>query len=178
MKMTIWAVTVIVMLGGMAWSAGADPAPPFGSTVADASSYDITVTLLPDNEYQWLVDYNDSVLPNPEYMKSFVVYDSSVSLISWTDPTGWVGFADGGAAAVEWSASPATNRISPGDSLVYQAKFDTALADPLLTAIHIQYPDGSQWTNNTPELPPVALLSLSMLPLGLAYIRGRWRKES
>ena len=49
----------------------------------------------------------------------------------------------------------------------------------ILTAIHIQYAnDGSQWTNNTPELPPAALLGLSILPLGLAYIRGRRRKES
>ena len=30
----------------------------------------------------------------------------------------------------------------------------------------------------TPELPPSALLGLSMLPLGVAYIRGRRRKES
>lgn len=30
----------------------------------------------------------------------------------------------------------------------------------------------------TPELPPSALLGLSMLPLGLAYIRGRRRKQS
>jgi len=29
----------------------------------------------------------------------------------------------------------------------------------------------------TPELPPSALLGLSMLPLGLAYLRGRRRKE-
>jgi len=30
----------------------------------------------------------------------------------------------------------------------------------------------------TPELPPSALLTISMLPLGLAYLRGRRRKES
>ena len=30
----------------------------------------------------------------------------------------------------------------------------------------------------TPELPPSALLSLSMLPWGIAYLRGRRRKES
>ncbi len=30
----------------------------------------------------------------------------------------------------------------------------------------------------TPELPPSALLGLSMLPLGIAYLRGRRRKES
>ena len=29
----------------------------------------------------------------------------------------------------------------------------------------------------TPELPPSALLGLSMLPLGIAYLRGRRRKE-
>ena len=177
MKTTVRVVVIILVLGGTVWSVAA--APPFGSTVADASAYDITVTLLPGNEYQWVVDYNDSLLPNPEYMRAFVVYDSSVSLISTTDPTGWVGSADGAAAAVEWYAHPATNRLSPGDSLVCQAKFDTALEDPLLTAIHIQYAnDGSQWTNNTPELPPAALLGLSILPLGLAYIRGRRRKES
>jgi len=177
MKTTVRVVVIILVLGGTVWSVAA--APPFGSTVADASAYDITVTLLPGNEYQWVVNYNDSLLPNPEYMRAFVVYDSSVSLISTTDPTGWVGSADGAAAAVEWYAHPATNRLSPGDSLVCQAKFDTALEDPLLTAIHIQYAnDGSQWTNNTPELPPAALLSLSILPLGLAYIRGRRRKES
>jgi len=30
----------------------------------------------------------------------------------------------------------------------------------------------------TPELPPSALLGLSMVPLGIAYLRGRRRKES
>ena len=58
-------VTVACLVVLMPVLSTGDPAPPFGSTVADASSYDVTVTLLPDNEYQWLVDYNDSVLPTP-----------------------------------------------------------------------------------------------------------------
>ena len=33
-------------------------------------------------------------------------------------------------------------------------------------------------TQRTPELPPSALLSLTMLPWGIAYIRGRRRKQS
>ena len=57
MKTTVRVVMVILVLGGTVWSVAA--APPFGSTVADASAYDITVTLLPGNEYQWVVNYND-----------------------------------------------------------------------------------------------------------------------
>ncbi|MFO8081224.1 MAG: hypothetical protein R6V07_13110, partial [Armatimonadota bacterium] len=63
-----------------------------------------------------------------------------------------------------------------GDKVLYNAGF--ALADPLDGPAdgsidnHILRPNG-----RTPELPPSALMSLGMLPLGIAYIRGRRRKE-
>ncbi len=48
--------------------------------------------------------------------------------------------------------------------------------------VHISYYDATnddlKCANNTPELPPSALLGLSMLPWGLAYLRGRRRQES
>ncbi len=63
--------------------------------------------------------------------------------------------------------------LSLPDSISFEATFNQPL-----TVIHTQYDEDNEWVNNTPELPPAALLSLSMLPLGLAYIRGRRRKES
>lgn len=59
---------------------------------------------------------------------------------------------------------------------------DTSLALDSRGFAHISYFAASnqdlKYANNTPELPPSALLGLSMVPLGLAYLRGRRRKES
>ena len=49
--------------------------------------------------------------------------------------------------------------------------FDWMAYSPSIEVSHME-------TGLTPELPPSALLGLSMLPLGIAYLRGRRRKES
>ncbi len=175
MRLTLLAsVLAVVSAAGFA-----NPAPPFSETVADPTSYYQAVTDMGGNQYLWDITYNGAAsLPDPEYMAAFAVYDATVTLVSTVDPSGWPGVPDGNHVAVEWYASPAsTYRLSPPDSISFQATFNQPLANPFLTAIHIQYGENSEWVNNTPELPPAALLSLSMLPLGLAYIRGRRRNK-
>ena len=53
----------------------------------------------------------------------------------------------------------------------YAVLYNTSFGDPD-GEYKVMVPNG-----RTPELPPSALLSLSMLPLGLAYIRGRRRNK-
>ena len=91
-----------------------------------------------------------------------ITYNGADSL---ADPSGWPGVADGSHAA---EALEELQIALPED--VGQ--------DSLLTVIHTQYDEDSEWVNNTPELLPSVLLSISMLPLGIAYLRGRRRKES
>ncbi|HCA46764.1 MAG TPA: hypothetical protein DEP45_05210 [Armatimonadetes bacterium] len=170
--------------------------PPFDETIADPGAYDLTCQLLDpvDFTYQWILDYNGTSFPSVppgEFMTRFIVYDDVVNYVgagatseiwnggSW-DPLGdWSASVPGQpSGAVSWQDDvPAVgSRIYPVASLRFTADFTGLLADCSRTAIHVQGLEGdprSVWVNNTPELPPSALMGLSMLPLGLAYIRGR-----
>ena len=79
---------------------------------------------------------------------------------------------------VEWNAKNSSYFVAEGGAITFQGWFDQALVDPYFhIGIHVGSDRDSVWVNPTPELPPAALLSLSMLPLGLAYIRGRRRNK-
>ncbi len=55
----------------------------------------------------------------------------------------------------------------------YAALYNASFGDPDAEEHKVLVPNG-----RTPELPPSALLALSMMPLGIAYLRGRRRKQS
>ena len=186
-------LTLLVSLLALASAtAFASPINWFGETVADPSAYDLTVVHTGTATYDWTVHFNGTTLVgHPQKMMAFVVFDPNATLTdgAWayltkadTTVVDWLVKTRTGAGdmVVEWN-SPTSG---PGDTavicetLVAHATFDQPLADPYFwTAIHIGGEPDSIWSNKTPELPPSALLSLSMLPLGIAYLRGRRRKE-
>jgi hypothetical protein len=196
------AAAVVVILAISVTAGLTAPAPPFASTVADAGAYDLTCTLidLGTNTYQWELDYLGTSLPQSpdgEYMASFVVYDDVANYVGagataeiWNTGTlSWDSLADWDttnpgipSAAIEWTDNvpSAMSRIQPVESLRFTAAFTGLLDDCSLTAIHVRQlgEDGedSEWVNNTPELAPGALMGLTMLPLGLSYLRNRRRK--
>lgn len=174
--------------------------PPFDETIADAGAYDLTCQLLDpvDFTYQWILDYNGTSFPSAppgEFITRFIVYDDVVDYVgagataeiwnggSWDPLADWSASIPGQPTGAVWWQDdvPAVgSRVYPEASLRFTADFTGLLADCSKTAIHVQAlgpnNDQSEWVNNTPELPPSALMSLSMLPLGVAYVRGRRRK--
>ncbi len=84
-------------------------------------------------------------------------------------------------AAGSWNGSSWNWTIETVDS-VGGTGYDIGLAVDSRGFAHISYYDATngdlKYANNTPELPPSALLGLSMLPWGIAYLRGRRRKQS
>ena len=175
--------------------------PPFDETLADPGAYDLTCQLLDpvDFTYQWVLDYNGTSFPSAppgEFITRFIVYDDVVNYASagtaeiWNsgtlawDPLGdWSASVPGQPTGAVWwqdGVPSAASRVHPEASFRFTADFTGLLADCSRTAIHVQglgpNNEDSEWVNNTPELPPSALMSLSMLPLGVAYVRGRRRK--
>lgn len=152
----------------------ANPAPPYEETVTYAEAYDQTVADLGEYggwyRYRWDITYNGvEALPDPEFMRAFVVYDpdGSIQLRNasawWTgtsDPLlDWHGVEDGANVAAEWYAAPASGaRLYPGAEVSFQGDLGHALASTSITAIHIQYGEDSEWVNNVPEVGTWALL--------------------
>ncbi|MFQ6133922.1 MAG: hypothetical protein ACE5R4_17905 [Armatimonadota bacterium] len=124
-------------------------------------------------------------------MAAFVVYAQNNPVTKDSDSTAEVSHDDGtNWGTLAWSPTPDGNKVvwewnGEGGPYVYPHPPDLArftlwtdapldLHDPVRTAVKIKWDeDGSDWVNNTPELPPSLL---SMISFGALALVRRWRR--
>ncbi len=214
MKTTVWVLMVILVLGGMTWSAAADPgydltytfqpsdpdmqdlphkyyyewriewSPPGGLEVISA---ELSIDDLydwkwePDILYFQLLDHTTTTQERKRYWDGHGGSDAFANyhlapknidhllLATYSDPQG------GWANREDWTYTFTDAQVAAlNDYIANDAVFGLGL-DP---DCHYYNSGITLTVQVTPELPPSALLGLSMLPLGIAYLRGRRRKES
>jgi len=112
-----------------------------------------------------------------------IVFDTSDIVYSGTSAAMWVNGnpTNQGTSTLEWGQdwNPAPGAGLRPETNYYGATYtDVYLVGQVWSSDANYLGSFDVEVEATPELPPSALLSLSMLPMGIAYLRGRRRKKN